>query len=142
MRNFFRKRLNKKGFTLVELLIVIAVLGIIAGIGINSMGGLTDNIKVKADTENAKMMVNAIETRILAGVITGVADGASPTLAQLNADTDVLAILASAQVQSKASSTYTITAFTVDTNNADLASITITFGDETFTDTINSKEIR
>lgn len=70
MIKFFKKRLNKKGFTLVELLIVIAVLGIIAGIGVNSMSGITDTFKKKADTETAKMLARNLEVQIMAGNVT------------------------------------------------------------------------
>lgn len=65
--NFIRKRLNKKGFTLVELLIVIAVLGIIAGIGVNTMSGVTETFKKKADIETARMIVRQIEIKVLTG---------------------------------------------------------------------------
>jgi len=147
--NFFRKRLNKKGFTLVELLIVIAVLGIIAGIGINSMSGITDNVKLKADAENAKMMINAIEVQIIADDITA-ADGSTLitsdpiTAAELTADPDITAILASAQVQSGGSA-YTISNFGA-TKGDDTASITILFGTDDdahkVTRTINCRPVK
>lgn len=69
MIKFIKSRLNKKGFTLVELLIVIAVLGIIAGIGVNSMGGITDTFRKKADQESMKMLARVVEVNILAGQI-------------------------------------------------------------------------
>lgn len=68
--NFFKKRLNKKGFTLVELLIVIAVLGIIAGIGVNSMSGITSTFKVNADKQTCEQLARVIEVQVLAGEIT------------------------------------------------------------------------
>ncbi|MGI6570282.1 MAG: type IV pilin protein [Caldicoprobacterales bacterium] len=34
MNKIFRKKLNKKGFTLIELIVVIAILGILAVIAI------------------------------------------------------------------------------------------------------------
>lgn len=67
--NFFKRRLNKKGFTLVELLIVIAVLGIIAGIGVNSMSGITDTFKEKADAQTCEQLARVIEVQVLAGTL-------------------------------------------------------------------------
>lgn len=45
-----KKRLNKKGFTLIELIVVIAILAILAAILIPS---LTNYIKKATDTKNA-----------------------------------------------------------------------------------------
>jgi len=69
-----RKVFNKKGFTLVELLIVIAVLGIIAGIGVTSMGGVTNTFKQKADIETARQIASQIEYHYQAGNLTGATD--------------------------------------------------------------------
>ena len=68
MIKFFQKRMNKKGFTLVELLIVIAVLGIIAGIAVPSMSGVTDTFKRKADIETARIAVRQVEVMAMAGL--------------------------------------------------------------------------
>jgi len=67
MIKFFRKRMNKKGFTLVELLIVIAVLGIIAGIAVPSMSGVTDSFKFKADVETARIAAKQVEIYTMMG---------------------------------------------------------------------------
>lgn len=61
---------NTKGFTLVELLIVIAVLGMLAAIGVSSMNGITNTFKKKADIENANIIARKIEIEVLAGEIT------------------------------------------------------------------------
>lgn len=69
MFNFIRKRMDKKGFTLVELLVVIAVLGIIAGIAIPRMTGVTASFKQKADIETARNIARQVELRIQMGDI-------------------------------------------------------------------------
>lgn len=52
-----RKRFRKKGFTLVELLIVIIIIGILAGITMISTGSATDKAeaaRIVADLRNIK----------------------------------------------------------------------------------------
>jgi len=77
MIKFFRKRMNKKGFTLVELLIVIAVLGIIAGIAVPSMSGVTSSFKKKADIETAKIAARQVEVYTMMGEFPGT-DASNP----------------------------------------------------------------
>jgi len=54
------KKMNKKGFTLVEIMIVVAIIGLLAAIGIPSILGAYSNAQQKtkarnvADVEKAK----------------------------------------------------------------------------------------
>jgi prepilin-type N-terminal cleavage/methylation domain-containing protein len=56
---------NKKGFTLVELLIVIAVLGIIAAIAVPRFTGVLSGVKDKADISAAKLWAKEIEAEFM-----------------------------------------------------------------------------
>lgn len=75
MMKFFTKKLkNEKGFTLVELLLVIVVMGIIAGIAAPRVMQNTNAIKTKADEKAAEMVVSKVESMILLGEIDGTTD--------------------------------------------------------------------
>lgn len=50
---------NQKGFSLVELIIVIAILGIIAAIALPNITGAIDNARKNTDVTNAKAIANA-----------------------------------------------------------------------------------
>ena len=53
MTKLFRKK-NKKGFTLIELIVVIAILAILAAIAIPSFIGITAEADAKVELANAK----------------------------------------------------------------------------------------
>lgn len=55
---------NEKGFTLVELIVVVAILGILAAIGISRFAGMTDNAREKADLSTAATIASATQAWI------------------------------------------------------------------------------
>lgn len=60
LRMIQRKLKNKKGFTLVELIIVIAILGILTAIAVPKFSGFTTKAKTSADAANIKTIQNAV----------------------------------------------------------------------------------
>lgn len=53
-------KMNKKGFTLVELMVVLAILGLLAGIGIPQYMQTLENSKVAADNAAAGGVSSAL----------------------------------------------------------------------------------
>ncbi len=60
MFNLVRK--NKKGFTLIELIVVIAILGILAAVAIVSFSGVANDATAKVNVANATNMATGINT--------------------------------------------------------------------------------
>ena len=63
-----RKMLKKQeGFTLVELTIVVVILGILAGIGVQQYGNVQQRAKKAADEANRKVLTNATHMWLILG---------------------------------------------------------------------------
>jgi general secretion pathway protein G len=60
--DFEQKNLLQKGFTLVELLVVIVILGILAAVVVFAVSGSTDDAKASACKSDASSAVSAIES--------------------------------------------------------------------------------
>ncbi len=66
-----RKMMNKKGFTLVELMIVVVILGILVAIAVPIYSAVTENAKRKACQGNIRI----IRSNMASYVMTGGDDG-------------------------------------------------------------------
>ena len=63
------KKLNKKGFTLAELLIVIAIIAILIAIAIPAFGASLDNARLQTDHANMRNAYAIAQVANLQGVI-------------------------------------------------------------------------
>ena len=61
------RRLNQEeqGFTLVELMVVVVILGILAGIGIQQFGNVQETARENANKANVRLLVSAAQMYLI-----------------------------------------------------------------------------
>ena len=61
------KKMNKKGFTLIEMLVVIAIIAVLVSIVIPVVGNSTEKAKEAKDAANIRSAIATVTTKALAG---------------------------------------------------------------------------
>lgn len=61
------KKMNKKGFTLIEMLVVIAIIAVLVSIVIPVVGNSTEKAKEAADAANIRAAIAEVTTKGLSG---------------------------------------------------------------------------
>ena len=71
MKNIKLNTSRKAGFSLVEMLVVIAIIGIIAAIAIPNIGSLNDSARDAAAKRNAQTVASVLNAAVAAGADLG-----------------------------------------------------------------------
>ena len=81
MKNIKLNTSRKAGFSLVEMLVVIAIIGIIAAIAIPNIGNLNDSAREASARRNAQTVASVVNAAIAAGAPTALITDKAEALA-------------------------------------------------------------
>ena len=71
MKNYLKKKLNKKGFTLIELIVVIAILAILALILVPSISNYVTQANKSKDEANVRSVYSQLTAEVAMASATG-----------------------------------------------------------------------
>lgn len=71
MKNLMKKKLNKKGFTLVELIVVIAIVAVLAVVGIPAIAGQVAAAQQSTLDANAKLIASQTSIMVTQSEVRG-----------------------------------------------------------------------
>ena len=78
MKNYLKKKLNKKGFTLIELIVVIAILAILALVLVPSISNYVTEANKSKDLANVRSVYTQLTADVAMGVVTNPTVAADP----------------------------------------------------------------
>lgn len=73
IRKFKKKFAQKKAFTLIELIVVIAIIGVLAAILVPTMSGFVDKAQTATDTANARTIYSVAAAELAFAQTSGTA---------------------------------------------------------------------
>ena len=112
MRKMLKKGEDQKGFTLVELIIVMAILAILAAIAVPRFGATLSKAKTQADEANQAMISKAVELAYVNGDLDlGTATKTAPKTIDLQTDLVDKGYLDKVPNNPTGGAAYTVTAY-------------------------------